>query len=395
MDDRGIEALYTDRESDRVERKASFSDPDKVRQAVCAFANDLPGHGAPGVVFIGVHEDGSCAKIQVTDELLRNLAAMRDDGNIQPFPSIKVAKKTIHGCEIALVEVLPSMAPPVRYRGRVWIRAGPRRALATPDEELRLSERRRARDLPFDLQPLPSATLTDLDLGLFEREYLPLAVPTEFLATNDRAPTERLKALRFLTPDGLPTVLGLLVVGKDPPAFVPGAYIQFLRIDGTELTDAIRDQKEVEGPLGQLVRRIEEVLDAHNSVETGVTSGPVEVRRPQYPLPALQQLMRNAILHRIYEGTNAPVRVYWFSDRIEIQSPGGPFGQVTTDNFGEAGVTDYRNPHLAEAMKVLGYVQRFGIGIQIARRELQNNGNPGPEFHVEPSHVLVILRRGK
>jgi ATP-dependent DNA helicase RecG len=89
------------------------------------------------------------------------------------------------------------------------------------------------------------------------------------------------------------------------------------------------------------------------------------------------------------------VRLSWFSDRIEILSPGGPFGQVTTENFGRPGITDYRNPHLAEAMAVLGYVQRFGVGIQLARRDLERNGNPPPEFVVEPSHVLVIVRAAR
>jgi ATP-dependent DNA helicase RecG len=104
-------------------------------------------------------------------------------------------------------------------------------------------------------------------------------------------------------------------------------------------------------------------------------------------------LARNAILHRTYEGTNAPVRINWFSDRIEIHSPGGPFDQVTKENFGQPGVTDYRNPHLAEAMRVLGYVQRFGLGIQIARQMLADNGNPPPEFDVEQNFILALVRR--
>ena len=66
-------------------------------------------------------------------------------------------------------------------------------------------------------------------------------------------------------------------------------------------------------------------------------------------------------MHRTYESTNAPVRVSWFSDRIEILSPGGPFGAVTADTFGQHGITDYRNPNLA--MRTLGFVQRFGVGI--------------------------------
>jgi ATP-dependent DNA helicase RecG len=112
-----------------------------------------------------------------------------------------------------------------------------------------------------------------------------------------------------------------------------------------------------------------------------------------YPRVALQQLIRNAVMHRTYENTNAPVRVYWFDDRIEIINPGGPFGAVTRENFGRPGITDYRNPNLADAMKVMGFVQRFGIGIQTARSELKKNDNPDLEFQVEPTNVLATVRR--
>jgi ATP-dependent DNA helicase RecG len=185
----------------------------------------------------------------------------------------------------------------------------------------------------------------------------------------------------------------VLVLGKDPRRFVPGAYVQFLRLDGVALTEPIRDQKEIDGPLHELLRRLDEVLEAHISVATSLTEAAVEVRRPEYPLPALQQLARNAVLHRAYEATNAPVRIFWFTDRIEIHSPGGPFGQVTRENFGRHGVTDYRNPHLAEAMKVLGYVQRFGVGIPLARQELEKNASPPLEFVVEAAHVMALVRR--
>lgn len=97
-------------------------------------------------------------------------------------------------------------------------------------------------------------------------------------------------------------------------------------------------------------------------------------------------------MHRSYENTHAPVRVYWFDDRIEIGNPGGPFGAVTQENFGSPGVTDYRNPNLAEAMKVMGFVQRFGVGIPIARAELKRIGSPAPEFLVAPTMTLAIVR---
>ena len=106
---------------------------------------------------------------------------------------------------------------------------------------------------------------------------------------------------------------------------------------------------------------------------------------------ALQQLTRNAVMHRSYEGTNAPVKVYWFDDRVEIQNPGGPYGQVTPENFG-TGATDYRNPLVAEIMHHLGFAQRFGLGLPLAREELAKNNNPEPEFDVDATHVAVTLR---
>lgn len=166
-----------------------------------------------------------------------------------------------------------------------------------------------------------------------------------------------------------------------------------MRYDGTDLTDPIRDEKTVSGPLVETLRELDLILEAHNAVEVSVTSAATETRSPEYPIAALQQLTRNAVLHRTYEVTNAPVRVYWYSDRIEILSPGGPYGLVTKETFGMPGATDYRNAYLAEAMRTLGYVQRFGVGIQIAREELRKNGNPPPDFTVEDRHVLVTVRR--
>ncbi len=388
-----LETLLLDIESDRVERKSGLGDRDKIRQAICAFSNDLPDHKLPGVVFVGVNDDGSCANFPITDQVLLTLGDMRSNGDILPFPMMSVQKKTLHGCEIAIIEVQPAYAPPVRYNGRVWIRVGPRRATATADEERRLTEKRRAGDLPFDRQPAYGTTLDDLDLTLFQRVYLPTAVSPEVLAENQRTVEQQLVSLHFLTKEALPNHAAILTLGKEPRSWIPGAYIQFLRIEGMDLTDPIRDQKELAGALSDLLHQLDELLEANISTPSNIQGGSIEIRQPDYPLIALQQLARNAILHRTYEATNAPTRIHWFSDRIEILSPGGPFGQVNKSNFAKPGITDYRNPLLAEAMKVLGFVQRFGMGIPLAQKELEKNGNPPPEFQVEPSGILAVVRR--
>src|SRR5450755_236275 len=395
MNDHELEILFDDLESDRVERKSSVgTDKEKICEAICAFANDLPNHQQPGVIFVGVYDNGSCANLPINDRLLIDLSDLRSNGNILPFPMMIVQKRVIRGCEVAVIIVEPSGDTPVRFRGRTWIRVGPRRGLATRDEERRLTEKRRSKDLPFDIQPVQSATLDDLDLNLFQRVYLPSTLPIDIIEQNHRTTEQQLKAMRF-TSTGThpyPTVLGLLVIGKDPRQFIAGAYIQFLRIVGTKLTDPIKDQKEIDGPLPDQLRLLDEILQANISIATDISAQPTELRQPNYPIVALQQLARNAILHRTYEGTNAPIRIYWFSDHIEIQNPGGPFGQVNERNFGNPDITDYRNPHIAEAMKNLGYVQRFGIGILLARQEMEKNGNPPLEFKAEEANVLVTIR---
>ncbi|MEW6219889.1 MAG: ATP-binding protein [Thermodesulfobacteriota bacterium] len=396
MNDAELERLMTDLEADHAERKQVLKGKEQeIRQAVCAFANDLPGRGIPGVLFVGVDDGGSPTGLPITDALLRALADIRSDGNILPIPTITVEKRRLRGVDVAVVTVKPADAPPVRYKGVVWVRIGPRRAVASPQEERLLAERNRWRDTSPDIRPLVEARLDDLDQHLLWDRYLPAAVDASVLAGNHRDPEAQLASLRLAHPTvpPVPTVLGMLVAGLRPTTYLPMAYLSFLRLAGPDLADPVVTSHELQGPLPRLIPQIDELVHLHVLTKVDITSASTELRQPDYPVPALQQLVRNAILHRTYEGTNTPVRVYWYSDRIEIISPGGPYGIVTRDNFGEPGVNDYRNPHLAEAMRHLGYVQRFGVGIGIARDALARNGNPPPDFQVEPYRVLVRIRR--
>ena len=384
-------------ESDRAERKETFKGdvPKKARQAVCAFANDLPGYNEPGVLFIGAKDNGEPSGCVVSDQLLFSLADIKSDGNILPLPVLSVEKRSLKGADIAVVTVMPSDMPPVKYDGRIWIRTGPRRAIANEQEERILNEKRRYKNLPFDLYPVPSAKMSDLSRLIFESEYLPAAFASDVLEANERTYEERLASCKMIVSpaDTTPTLMGLLAIGKTPQDFLSGACIQFLRIEGTELADPVIDEENIGGAVVELLRRIEEKLRAHNRTGVDVTSSATHDMEQPYPLAAVHQIVYNAVLHRTYEKTNAPIRVYWFNDRIEITSPGGPYGNVTIENFGNPGITDYRNPNIGDILKTFGFVQAFGRGIAITRRELLKNGNPELMFEVNQSTVQCIIRR--
>ncbi|NPV51898.1 MAG: hypothetical protein HPY71_00030 [Firmicutes bacterium] len=95
-----------------------------------------------------------------------------------------------------------------------------------------------------------------------------------------------------MTKDGIPNVAAILLFAKDPLRWLPGAYVQFLRLDGPELTDPIRHQKEISRPLPDLLRQLDEILTANISIASDIRL-PIEQKRPDYPLVALQQFSRS------------------------------------------------------------------------------------------------------
>lgn len=393
--DAELAAMMVDIESDLVERKRSMSSSaiEKTLRSICAFANDLPGHGKPGVIIVGAEDDGSCAGLAINDDLLKRLADMRDHGQLLPRPSMDVQRRTLDGCEVAAVIVQPESHPPVRYEGRVWVRVGPTVRAATVADEQRLSERRRAQDIPFDLRPAYGATVADLDLDYIERRYLPRAVAAEVLAENRRPLEDQMRSLRLIVGD-VPTNGAMLAFGRDPQRSVPGAYVQFVRFDGEGVTDPIKTSERLTGRLDDVLDGIGRLLRLNIETRLDVVSGPREKRFPDYPVEALRQLAYNAIMHRSYEGTHAPARLYWFTDRVWVESPGGLYGRVTKETLLK-GATDYRNGLIAEVMRNLGFAQHFGLGIPLAREALATNGNPEAEFDAEHSWVRVTVRSAR
>jgi ATP-dependent DNA helicase RecG len=393
--DNELMSLMTDLESDKVERKQNINSDvtTKIRQTICAFANDLPNHNKAGVLFVGANDDGSLSNLSITDQLLLQLADMKTDGRILPLPVMTVEKRTLNGGEIAVITVLPSDMPPVKFDGRIWIRNGSRRALANEQEERILIERRRFKNIPYDIRPVHNANIKDLSRAIFEDEFLPSAFANDILEANGRSYEERLSACRMVvSPDEpTPTILGILALGKEPNKFIPCSCVQFLRIYGTKLTDPVIDEEKIVGNLKKIIEGINEKIIAHNRVAVDVTSSSTHRITSDYSLPAIQQILYNAILHRTYENTNAPVRVYWYDNRIEIYSPGGPYGNVTSENFGKIGITDYRNPNIADVMKVFNYIQAFGRGIGIANEECRKIGSPVPKFETNESQVVCTF----
>lgn len=389
MDRETLERLLDDLETDRVERTVSLRDRDKFNEAICAFANDLAGNRKPGYLFIGAEQSGKSSGAVIDDQLLLDLAAIRDSGNIQPIPAMNVQKWNIAGGEMAVIEVFPADLPPVRYKGRVYVRIGPRRGIASEQEERILTERRAVQARTWDARPCVGATVDDLSLEAFRLTYLRFAVSPEVLEENHREIRQQLASLRLydLQSDS-PTNAGIVLLAVNPLLFVPGVYVQYVQYRGSSAADEVLRERRLSGGLLQIMRGLDELAEDVADARP-VADGPRDRTVYNYPPRALHELFMNAVIHRNYDGSTSPVMISHFSDRIEIWSPGGLYGDLTREQFPRG--TSYRNPILAEAAKTLGFVNRFGRGIALAQTQLRDNLSPELQFEIETNHLLVTV----
>ena len=103
-----IQELLHSTETYRVERTVSTGDMDKFQEAICAFANDMPGSRKKGYLILGAHDNGELSGLKVTDDLLKKIAAIRSNGNILPIPVMSVDRFTFPEGDLLVAEVSPS-----------------------------------------------------------------------------------------------------------------------------------------------------------------------------------------------------------------------------------------------------------------------------------------------
>lgn len=382
-----LNTLISEIEQDRVEKTISTTDSTKFGEAICSFCNDFPNHNKPGYLIVGVNDDGSRCGMLKNENILQTLMDFRTDGRIVPPPVMVVSGFEYEDGYVAVAEITPSFQPPVRFKGKVCIRIGPRKGTATDVEERMLSEKRSSFARSFDTLPCYGSTLNDISIEIFKLTYLPTAIDEETLMQNGREIKEQLASLKFydLKAD-CPTNAAILMFGKNPLFFLPGAYVQYVKFEGHDEVSDFIYEKKFDGDLTTQLRVMQDFIQGQ--IIEKVLHNLGENHQYNFPVSALKELLFNAVIHRDYQ-SNAPIKFYEFSDRIEISNAGGLFGKARPENFPKE--NDYRNPTIAEATYNLGYVNRFNLGIQRAKAALLNNGNPEPTFIFEQATNFSVI----
>lgn len=385
-----VRNLLNSTETYRVERTTSTGDMDKFQEAICAFANDLPNSRKKGYLIIGANDNGTLSGLKVTDALLKKISAIRSDGNILPLPVMSVERFEFEDGDLLVAEVSPSLIPPVRYRGRTFIRIGPRRDIATEAEERILFERRTSYMATFDAMPCFGATIKDIDVEYIKNKYLPQIIDEDVLLSDTRSIREQLASIHLYDLNhNCPTNAAIILFGNNPLYFMHGCYVQYVHFAGKDKGSEIINERQIKGNLCTMLPQLE------NFVKNAVVTArpiPISMLREKtvlnYPDLALRELLMNACMHRDYQ-SNMPIRLYQYEDRIEILNAGGLYGEARPENFPT--VNDYRNPIVAEAMRGLKYVNMFNRGIQRVNNLLNENGNPLPIFNVDKVTAFEVI----
>lgn len=218
----------------------------------------------------------------------------------------------------------------------------------------------------YDTNAIPEAPLSALASSLvadFLASHRPRQVP------HSSGPAEALAALRFFDlRRERATIAGILILGTTPEDYLPGARVEFVRWRGNE-----QQRRLLSGPMGTVISSAHALLAPCQS---------------DYPEWALKELLHNALAHRDYASV-APTLLHWFDDRIEITNPGGLSGLTTAASLCTFG--EYRNPVVGDALKKLGFVNRWGLGLQQVDELLATNGYPPLQIKADAEFFRVSV----
>jgi ATP-dependent DNA helicase RecG len=364
---------------------AFLPDPDvgELAETLVAFAN-----ADGGTILIGITPEGQVSG-DVLDEdvegLLQQALGLCRPPVATEWGQAELPQGTVVHISVARSPELHSLAD-----GRVLIRHGPENRPLGGDAIRQLAATKSSGD--FEAEPVGGARRADLDDAVIE-EYL------EKRAERGRRPVsgtvdDHLIGIGALTPDGTPTVSGLLLFGKRPQEFISQSGIVFVRFVGSEPRgkDGLAGygrRAELEGPLARLLESAWNIVWEEMRVGA-VVVGLQRQEQPEYPSFAVREALVNAIAHRDYRLSGRRVEIRMFEDRLEVISPGGLPGYITVDNIVEEHFS--RNPRIVAGLFQWGYIEELGLGIDRMIEEMLQRGHPPPDFKATPYSFGVTLR---
>ncbi len=386
LNQRVLEFLKEDR---RFERKsARRPEFDDLATYYSTFSNTPDG----GLVVFGIEDDGTiagCSKLS-TDQLNKIESCHL---NLCPMarPEFKRIAVVVDGNEDFCYAIfVPYIGKLVETnKSEAWIRYGESRHKMSEEEKRDFRSTRQ--ELSFEQDTAPYKYPEDFDVRVIHDFCDAYRIREGRGWSNEDVLIDR-HLLRRVDKTLCPTNALVLMAAKDPRLTIPGCRVRIQRFAGTEEGSGesytpIRD-RWAEGNLVTIISKAsEEISDAIYNV-TWLNKEGKFVTTPEYPEWAWFEALVNACVHRSYSFSGSEISIKLFSDRVEIESPGGFVPPVNENTIYHARAT--RNYHLMDALRYLGYVQMAREGTRRIRDSMKEYGLPDPQFTQEALHGVVV-----
>lgn len=385
-------------EGQTIEVKAANKGcPQRLYDTLSSFSNQDTG----GTIVFGIDEKQDFAPVGVYD--LQDLQKNVTDQCNQMEPPVRAlfTVAEVEGVSICSAEI-PSVdfsERPCYYKGRgrtkgSYIRVGDA-DLPMTDYELYSFEAFR-KHLHDDERPIERASMSTLDAAQIQNYLLQKKLERPGFA---QLPEDQALEMLNVTRSGTPTLAAVMNFCVYPQGYLPQLAITAVVVPGTEIGehDGIEsrflDNKRIEGTIKTMVDEAITFCKRNMKIQTIIDPETGKRRdRTEYPIEAIREAVLNALIHRDYshltEGT--PVQINFFSDRLEIHSPGSLYGRMTVEQLGHAR-PDLRNPALAVMTEVLVGAENRYSGIPTIRREMSAHNLPEPVFENRRNEFVVTL----
>ena len=364
--------------------------PDALADELAAFAN-----GRGGVLLLGVTDGGGVQELTRAqlDELERIVVDVCRN-KIKPSIEADIRRHWIEADRPVLAVEVEEGYAQHDSPGGAYRRLGSSKQRMTPDDRLRLGQKRsQARFLWFDKQAVPGTGFRSLEESLWK----------PMLSAEGRTDPERaLQKLALLTATANgtveATVAGILLCTSEPETWLPNACITATHYSGMDRSSPQLDARTITGPLHRQVA--DAVLFVRRNMRVGAHKSPARVDLPQYSLEAVFEALVNAVAHRDYGIKGSRIRLSMFSDRLEINSPGGLPNNLTVESMAERQAT--RNEAIASAFarmpvgEIPGsgnrafFMERRGDGVSIILRTTRALAGRLPEYRVLAESDLFL-----
>ncbi len=382
-------------EDSTVEFKVDLPRRESLANEIAAFAN-----AKGGVILVGVDDSGEIIGMDRrklnTDE--KTVIEVCQD-SLEPTVSIQTEKLTINNKHLLKIEVPQSLFVHKSPNGYFIRQGSSKREMPTEQLARLMQSRSQARVIAFDEQAVPQTDIRTLYLDYYRR----------FIRYDgDSDPLLSLRKRRLLVHQNgeyRASVAGILMSCQSPERYLNNSFIQAVYYNGiTKDANYQLDAKDFNGPLDIQIMDAFKFVEKYNQISAHKEIGRSE--RPQYSMRAVFEAIVNAVVHRDYSKYGSKIRLFIFSDRLEIHSPGSlantltietlPYNQVTRNELLSRLLSEISLNHsMGQTVSRKYFLERRGEGVGIILDESKELSGQCPIYTMvgEELKLTIFARR--